>query len=83
MVIGDIIPTLFVSFSGFIYLNQGSVNMATNPPKGDGHRNGMVKGRSQVKNPLTGNYVKRDTETGQFIDQKADGEPFKGVRKEK
>lgn len=31
--------------------------MATNPPSGDGHRNGAVKGRSQVLNPKTGLYV--------------------------
>lgn len=57
--------------------------MATNPPKGDGHRNGAVKGGSQVYNPKTDNWTKRDTETGRFMDQKADGKPFKGVRKEK
>lgn len=27
--------------------------MATNPPKGDGHRNGAVRNRSQVFNPKT------------------------------
>lgn len=57
--------------------------MATNPPLGDGHRNGAVKGRSQVYNPKTGLYVKRDRETGRFMDVKQDGTPFKGVRKEK
>ncbi len=57
--------------------------MATNPPKGDGHRKGAVRKRSQVKNPKTDRYVKRDTETGLFIDQKSDDKPFKGVRKEK
>lgn len=57
--------------------------MATNPPKGDGHRNGAVKDRSQVFNPQNDRFVKRDTGTGQFLDQKADGKPFKGVRKEK
>lgn len=56
--------------------------MATNPPKGDGHRNGAVKNRSQVWNPLTERWVKRDTGSGRFIDQKADSDPFKGVRKE-
>jgi hypothetical protein len=56
--------------------------MATNPPKGDGHRNGAVRQRSQTQTPA-GNYVKRDKETGRFIDVKADKEPFKGVRKEK
>ena len=57
--------------------------MATNPPSGDGHRNGAVKGRTQVYNPRTGLYVKRDRETGRFMDVKQDGTPFKGVRKEK
>jgi len=57
--------------------------MATNPPKGDGHRNGAVRNRSQVQNPVNGNWTKRDKDTGQFMDQKIDGEPFKGVTKEK
>jgi hypothetical protein len=57
--------------------------MATNPPRGDGHRIGAVKDRSQVFNPKSETWVKRDTETGRFIDQKSDGNPFKGVRKEK
>lgn len=56
--------------------------MATNPPK-DGHTNGMVKQRSQVFNPLTETWTKRDAQTGRFMDGKADGNPFKGVRKEK
>lgn len=57
--------------------------MAKNPPIGDGHRVGAVKQRSQTFNPKTEHWVKRDTETGRFIDQKADSTPFKGVRKEK
>lgn len=57
--------------------------MATNKPYGDGHRNGAIKERTQVQNPKNGNWTKRDTETGQFIEQKTDGEKFKGVRKEK
>ena len=56
--------------------------MATNPPKGPGRR-GAVKERSQVKNPRSGTWTKRDTDTGRFMDQKQDGKPFKGVRKEK
>ncbi|MAK22549.1 MAG: hypothetical protein CL541_09190 [Alcanivorax sp.] len=56
--------------------------VATNPPKGDGHRNGAVRDRSQTRTP-SGHYVKRDTTTGRFMDQKADMNPFKGVRKEK
>ncbi|MBK8642314.1 MAG: hypothetical protein IPN15_08915 [Saprospiraceae bacterium] len=57
--------------------------MAKNGKSGDGHRNGSVKDRTQVENPKTGLYVKRDTETGQFIDVKTTGGKFKGVRKEK
>jgi hypothetical protein len=56
--------------------------MATNPPSDDGHRNGAVRGRSQVLNP-NNHWTKRDANTGEFIDQKTDGEPFKGVRKER
>lgn len=56
--------------------------MATNPPKGPG-RVGAVRDRSQVQNPVNGNWTKRDSATGRFMDQKQDGHPFKGVRKEK
>jgi hypothetical protein len=56
--------------------------MATNPPYGDNHRQGQVKDRSQTLNTQSDRWVKRDTDTGKFIDQKADNEPFKGVRKE-
>jgi hypothetical protein len=54
-----------------------------NPPVGDGHRNGAVRKRSQTFNPKTQQYVKRDTETGKFIDVKQDGNKFKGIRTEK
>jgi hypothetical protein len=57
--------------------------MATNPPTGDDHRQGAVRDRSQVRNPRNERWVKRDTDTGRFIDQKADERPFKGVRREK
>jgi hypothetical protein len=56
--------------------------MATNPPKGDGHRNGAVRDRSQVHNPKNDRWTKRGPD-GRFMDQKADRAPFKGVRKEK
>lgn len=56
--------------------------MAVNKPYGDGHRIGAVRERSQTFNPKTNQWVKRDTETGRFIDVKKDGTPFKGVRKE-
>lgn len=57
--------------------------MATNPPIGDGHRQGAVKKRSQVYNPKTKRWEKRDAETGRIMDVKSDKKPFKGVRKEK
>jgi len=57
--------------------------MATNPPTGDGHRNGAVRDRSQVFNPHNQRFVKRDGESGRFMDQKSNLKPFKGVRKEK
>ncbi len=57
--------------------------MATNPPKGDGHRNGAVRERSQTYNPKTETWTKRDTNTGRFMNGKKDVTPFKGVRKEK
>lgn len=57
--------------------------MATNSPSGDGHRKGAVRGRTQVHNPKTNSWVKRDSKTGKFIAGKKDGTPFKGVTKEK
>ena len=57
--------------------------MATNPPSRDRHRNGAVRKRSQVFNPKTRQWVKRDKDTGRFIDVKQDGTPFTGVTKDK
>lgn len=58
--------------------------MATNKPYGDNARKGAVKDRSQVHNPKTGLWTKRDKDTGKFIDVKTSGNsPFKGVTKEK
>lgn len=57
--------------------------MAKNPPIGDGHRKGAVRDRSQAFNPKTQSWVKRDSNTGRFMDMKSDSKPFKGVRKEK
>jgi hypothetical protein len=48
----------------------------------DGYRRGAVDNRSQVFNPVTNQWVKRNTNTGRFMDVKQDGKPFKGVRKE-
>lgn len=49
---------------------------------GDGYRKGAVNDRTQTLNP-NGHWTKRDSDSGKFIDQKADGKPFKGVTKEK
>lgn len=53
----------------------------------EGHRIGSVDDRTQIKNPATGKWTKRNREegsdeAGQFMDVKEDGEPFKGVAKE-
>ncbi len=58
-------------------------NMAKNGKVGDGHRNGAVKGRSQVENPRTGLMTKRNDGNGRFMDVKTTGGKFKGVRTEK
>ncbi len=57
--------------------------MATNKPYGDNSRVGAVRDRSQTYNPKTEQWVKRDADTGRFMDVKQDGNPFKGIRKEK
>lgn len=49
---------------------------------GKGSRTGSVSERTQVKNPVTGDYVKRDDSEagkGRFMDVKEDGTKFKGV----
>ena len=56
--------------------------MAKNPPVGDNARKGAVRNRSQTFNPKTQQWVKRNAETGKFMDVKQDGTPLKGVRKE-
>ncbi len=54
---------------------------------GEGSRKGSVDNRTQVKNPVTGDYVKRNEDSksshdGEFMAVKKDGTPFKGVAKE-
>ncbi len=54
---------------------------------GKGSRKGAVTARTQVQNPITGDYVKRNEtpgspHKGEFMDVKEDGKPFKGVAKE-
>lgn len=54
---------------------------------GKGHRKGSVDKRTQVENPQTSDWVKRnqdpDSENeGEFMDNKQGGDKFKGVAKE-
>jgi len=55
--------------------------MAKNKEPGDAKRAGAVKSRSQIKNPITGTWTKRDDKSGKFMDVKANAKPFKGVRR--
>ena len=57
--------------------------MAKNAPYGDGHRKGAVRNRSQVYNPRTDQWVKRNSDTGRFMGTKSDGTPIKVVTKER
>lgn len=58
--------------------------MAKNKPYGDNARVGAVKSRTQVYNPKTGLWTKRDSGTGRFMDVKTSSDkPFKGITKEK
>jgi hypothetical protein len=56
--------------------------LAKNAPYGDNRRVGAVRQRSQVKLP-NGNWAKRNDGNGQFMGQKNNGKPYKGVRREK
>lgn len=56
--------------------------MAKNGAKGGG-RIGAVSGRSQIQNPKTGLWTKRDSASGRFLATKKTGGPFKGVRRER
>lgn len=57
--------------------------MAKNGVSGDNKRIGAVKKRTQVLNPKTNLYVKRNRETGQFIGVKTTGGKFKGITEQK
>ena len=57
--------------------------MATNGKSGDNRRHGAVRRRTQIKHSNGKLYVKRDADTGKFMDVKTSGGKFKGVRKEK
>jgi hypothetical protein len=54
---------------------------------GNNSRKGSVKDRTQVENPKTDSYVKRNQDSdseheGEFMDVKEDGKKFKGVAQE-
>ena len=57
--------------------------MATNPPKGDWHRNWAVKDRTQFYNPKTGLWYKRAPDWTIMDCKTSDNSKFKWVRKEK
>ncbi len=48
---------------------------------GAGHRKGAVTARTQFQRP-DGHWQKRDERTGELMEVKDDGKPFKGVAKE-
>jgi glutamate dehydrogenase/leucine dehydrogenase len=52
--------------------------MAHNTKSG---RIGQIKDRVQVKNPVTGKWVKINTKNGRIVDHKKTSGPYKGVRK--
>lgn len=57
--------------------------IAINPPK-DNARKGVIKNHSQVLNPKTDLWTKRNFDTGQFMAVKVSSNKlFKGVRKER
>ncbi len=54
---------------------------------GKGYRKGAVTNRTQVENPQTNDWTKRNenkasSKTGEFMAVTKDGKPFKGVAKE-
>ncbi len=54
---------------------------------GKGSRKGSVDNRTQVENPKTSDWVKRNEDPkskneGEFMDNKQGGDKFKGVAKE-
>ena len=58
-----------------------SIGVSTNKDPNDGRLQGETRQRSQSQHP-NGHWVKRDTESGQFVGVKHDDKPFKYVRRE-
>ena len=54
--------------------------MAKKDPE-TGKLKGPISKRTQSMNPRTGQWVKRDAETGKFISAKKTAGPYKGVTK--
>jgi hypothetical protein len=50
-----------------------------NPRKGEKYRTGAARDRSQVFNPKTEDWTKRDADTGRFMDRKSDDKRFKSM----
>jgi hypothetical protein len=50
---------------------------------GKNYRKGSIDNRTQLDlDPKKGKFVKRDMESGRFMDLKEDDKPFKGVAQE-
>lgn len=57
--------------------------MPKNGKVNNGRRNEKIEADTQVYNPATGNYIRRDAKTGKLTKVKSDGTAFKGLVKEK
>lgn len=66
-------------FYELLFLLYNSIIMGANT--NEGYRVGAVKDRSQIYNPLTQKYVKRDTTTGKFLS--SSDTKYKGIKLEK
>jgi hypothetical protein len=56
--------------------------MAKNKVSGDARRLGDVRVRSQIRNPITGTWTKRDDKSGKFVKLEVNPKSFRGVRKQ-
>jgi hypothetical protein len=57
--------------------------MAKPKKPGDKTRVGFIERRSQINNPITGTWTKRENRGAKFMDVKAVARPFSGIRKGK
>lgn len=56
--------------------------MAKSAKVNNGRRSGKIGAATQIYNPATGNYIKRDSKSGKLTEVKSDGTAFKGLTKE-